>query len=326
MIDRQKMRVLVTGASGFVGKKLVIKLISQGFDVKVATRNISNIFPENVEVFIVDITDLTFDLSSVVKNCEIIINCAGEIENENTMRALHVDGTKRLLEAFVKHNRTSNKHWIQLSSVGAYGHSRKPNLKRVITELSKPKPGGIYEVTKTLADQMIIDFARKTTMTYTILRPSNIIGMLMPNQSFNSLLNAISKRRFFFIGSKKTISTFIHVDDVVDALIICVANKKARNQIFNLSNDCYLSEIVISVCNVFGFKPNFLLLPETPLRFLVWFFSRYYTLPLTKSRINALVSKTTYPHTKIKDVLGFTPKKSIPEFAVEYCEYLNVKT
>jgi nucleoside-diphosphate-sugar epimerase len=231
------MRVLVTGASGFVGKKLVIKLISQGFDVKVATRNISNIFPENVEVFIVDITDLTFDLSSVVKNCEIIINCAGEIENENTMRALHVDGTKRLLEAFVKHNRTSNKHWIQLSSVGAYGHSRKPNLKRVITELSKPKPGGIYEVTKTLADQMIIDFARKTTMTYTILRPSNIIGMLMPNQSFNSLLNAISKRRFFFIGSKKTISTFIHVDDVVDALIICVANKKARNQIFNLSKE-----------------------------------------------------------------------------------------
>jgi nucleoside-diphosphate-sugar epimerase len=310
------MRVLVTGASGFVGKKLVIKLISQGFDVKVVTRNISNIFPENVEVFIADITDLSFDLSSVVKNCEIIINCAGEIKKENTMRALHVDGTKRLLEAFVKNNRTSNKHWIQLSSVGAYGHSRKPNLKRVITELSKLKPVGIYEVTKALADEMIIDFARKTAMTYTILRPSTIIGMLMPNQSFNSLLKAISKRRFFFIGSKKTISTFIHVDDVVDALIICVANKKARNQIFNLSYDCYLSEIVISVCNFFGFKPNFLLLPETPLRFLVWIFSRFFTPPLTQSRIDTLVSRTTYPYSKIKNVLGFSPKKSIPEFVV----------
>ena len=326
MIDSQKMRVLVTGASGFVGKKLVTELISQGYDVKVTTRKISNIFPENIEVFIMDITDLTFDLSSVVERCDIIINCAGEIKNENAMRALHVDGTKRLLEAFVKHSRTSNKHWIQLSSVGAYGHSTKPNLKRVITEFSEIKPGGIYEVTKTLADEMIIDFARKTAMTYTILRPSNIIGMLMPNQSFYGLLNAISMRRFFFIGSKKTISTFIHIDDVVDALITCVVNKKAHNQIFNLSNDCYLSEIVINVCNAFGFKFNFLLLPETPLRFLVCIFSRFFTLPLTKSRIDALVSKTTYPHKKIKNVLGFAPKKSIPDFAVEYYRHFNVKT
>jgi nucleoside-diphosphate-sugar epimerase len=320
------MRVLVTGASGFVGKKLVIELISQGFDVKVVSRNISNIFPENVQVFNVDITDLTFDLSSVVENCDIIINCAGEIINENAMRVLHVDGTQRLLEAFVKYSSKINKHWIQLSSVGAYGRSSKPNRKREITELSELNPNGTYEVTKTLADEMIINFSKRTAMTYTILRPSNIVGMFMPNQSFYRLLNAISKKRFFFIGSKESISTYIHIDDIVDALIVCATNKKAHNQIFNLSNDCYLAEILTSVCKAFGFKSNFLLLPEKPLRFLVYIFSKFLTLPLTKSRIDALVSKTTYPYTKIQDVLGFAPKRSIPEFAVEYYRHLNVKT
>jgi nucleoside-diphosphate-sugar epimerase len=281
---------------------------------------------ENLETVTGDLTSEA-DFSDIVIGCDVIFNCAGEVNNQDKMFALHVEGTRKLIDAVNASFQVDgkSKHWVQLSSVGAYGSSLTPGMQKVVNELSEPKPLGVYEVTKTLADEMIIESSNNTSMTYTILRPSNIVGVSMPNNSFRELLRAISKRRFFFIGSRKSIATYIHVDDVVDALIICVANKKAYNQIFNLSNDCYLSEIVVSVCNAIGFKPNFLLLPETPLRFLVCIFSKFFTLPLTKSRIDALVSKTTYPCKKIKDVLGFTPKKSIPEFAVEYCRTLNVK-
>jgi nucleoside-diphosphate-sugar epimerase len=321
------MRALVTGGSGFLGQLLVKKLLDDGFSVRLLSRSVLKITLENLETIVGDLTSEA-DFSDIAIGCDVIFNCAGEVNHQDKMFALHVEGTRKLIEAVNASFQIDgkSKHWVQLSSVGAYGSSLKPGVQKVVNEQSEPKPIGVYEVTKTLADEMIIESSNNTSMTYTILRPSNIVGVSMPNNSFRELLRAISKRRFFFVGSTKSIATYIHVDDVVDALIICARNKKARNQIFNLSHDCYLSEIVISVCNVFGFKPNFLLLPETPLRFFVWIFSRFFTLPLTKSRIDALISKTTYPYTKIKDILGFTPKKSIPEFAVEYCEYLNVKT
>ena len=320
------MRALVTGGNGFVGQLLVKKLLNEGFSVRLLSRSTSKFSFDNVEIVMGDLTSET-EFSGIAIGCDVIFNCAGEVHHQDKMYALHVEGTRKLIDAVKESVKLDGKpkHWVQLSSVGAYGSSLTPSVRRVVSELSEPKPIGVYEVTKTLADEMIVEAANNTGMTYTILRPSNIVGVTMPNHSFRGLLSAISKRRFFFIGSRESISTYIHVDDVVDALIVCATNKKAHNQIFNLSNDCNLSEIVNSVSLFSGIKSNFLCLPGKPLRFFVCVLSRFIRLPLTKARIDALLSRTTYPYTKIKDVLGFVPKKSIPEFAVEYLRHMNVK-
>ena len=275
------MRVLVTGASGFVGQKLV------------------------------------------VKNCDIVFNCIGEINNKQKMWSTHVDASQKLFLAFTKQNLISCKHWIQLSSVGAYGPPLFTNDSRVVKESTRSNPQEVYEYTKTEADKLIIRLAKKHSTTYTILRPSNIVGHSMPNNSFRALLEVIKKRKFFYIGSKDTIATYVHVHDVVEALILCAKSSKAKNEIFNLSNDCRLSEIVESVSILCGNKPNFLCIPEKPLRFLTSLISRFVKTPLTISRINALSTKTTYPHTKIKNILGFTPKYNIPDFAALYVKEMN---
>jgi nucleoside-diphosphate-sugar epimerase len=313
-------QVLVTGASGFVGKILVERLVNDGFQVKVLTRSNKKSFPEAVNVIVADLLESSEVIDHAVIDCDLIFHCAGEVNDQDKMFALHVEGTRKLLDAVNKSFQVDgkSKHWLQLSSVGAYGSSLTPGVQRVVSELSKPKPIGVYEVTKTLADEMIIESSNNTEMTYTILRPSNIVGLSMPNHSFRGLLSAISNRRFFFIGTKKSISNYIHVDDVVDALVVSAINKKSKNQIFNLSNDCNLSEIVNSVSLSSGFKSNFLCLPESPLRLAVKIFSKIIRLPISESRIDSLVSQTSYPYAKIKDALGFSPKISIPEFAVSY--------
>ena len=318
------MKALVTGGSGFVGQLLVKKLLDDGFSVRLLSRSVPKITLENLETVVGDLTSET-DFSEIAIGCDVIFNCAGEVHHQDKMFSLHVEGTRKLIDAVNESFKLDGKpkHWVQLSSLGAYGSSLTPAAQRVVNELSEPKPIGVYEITKTLADEMIIESSNNTRMTYTILRPSNIVGVTMPNHSFRGLLSAINKRRFFFIGSRKSISTYIHVDDVVDALIVCASNKKACNQIFNLSNDCNLSEIVNTVAHFSGFSPNFLCLPEKPLRFFICVLSRFIRLPLTKARVDALVSRTTYPYTKIKDVLGFIPKKSIPEFAVEYLKIID---
>lgn len=318
------IKALVTGGNGFVGQLLVKKLLNDGFSVRLLSRSVPKITLENLETVVGDLTSET-DFSDIVIGCDVIFNCAGEVNHQDKMFSLHVEGTRKLIDAVHKSCSVDGKpkHWVQLSSVGAYGSSLKPSAQRVVSELSEPKPIGVYEVTKTLADEMIVEAANNTRMTYAILRPSSIVGVTMLNHSFRGLLSAINKRRFFFIGSRKSISTYIHVDDVVDALIVCATDEKACNQIFNLSNDCNLSEIVNSVSHFSGFSPNFLCLPEKPLRFFVCVLSRFIRLPLTKARLDALVSRTTYPYTKIKNYLGFSPKKSIPEFAVEYLKSID---
>jgi nucleoside-diphosphate-sugar epimerase len=205
----------------------------------------------------------------------------------------------------------------------AYGAAKNPGKARIISEKSPLSPKGEYEITKASADKFVINTCRESSICYTILRPSNIVGVGMPNKSFGALLRAISEGKFFFIGSKSSISNYIHVDDVVDALLICISDDRAKNKVFNLSNDCALSDIVSEVSIFTDINPKPLCVPENLVRFSVWMITKFIKLPLSKSRIDALVSRTSFPSHYIREVLGFIPSKHIPQFAVDYLKYLN---
>ena len=324
----QVKHICLTGASGFVGRKLLEKLVSQGFSVRALTRKNKSIFPDEVEIFYADLASPTCNLKSFFSGCDIFFHCAGDINNSMNMRALHVDGMQRLLKAFSDEMDLTNRrmHWVQLSSVGVYGKSvDNPSKVRKITELSKIHPCGEYEITKTVADKLLLECAKSKGFTFSILRPSNIVGLDMPNQSFRGLVDSIVKRRFFYIRSFRSISNYIHVDDVVSSLLLCSSSPKATNQIFNLSNDCKLSDIGMSLSLNRKMKHINLIVPEWLVRFMVFITPSLFNLPLTQKRIDVLVSKTYYSNSKIERLLKFLPKRSIPEFAVEYMKAICEK-
>jgi nucleoside-diphosphate-sugar epimerase len=319
------MKVLVTGGSGFVGKELLKKLVEQNFSVRVLTRDSGKTFPKGIEVILGDLangSDLDFD--SIADECDVIFHCAGEVKNIKKMRKLHVRGTKLLLRSVInsiQKERTA-KHWVQLSSVGAYGPPKLSGLARVVTEKTRENPVGEYEITKTLADNLIIEFSDEL-LTYTILRPSNIVGLEMQNTSFKSLLSAIRKKYFFYIGSRDVIATYIHVNDVVKALITCAINKKAKNEIFNLSNDCKLSEIV-SALSIASKTPTYrICLNEKFVRLLLNIVPPFIKIPLTPTRIDSLVAQTHYSNLKIRKILHFIPSVSIPKFSVHIINFFT---
>ena len=245
-----------------------------------------------------------------------MLHCAGEIRQPSLMHALHVDGMQRLLDEAQAHFlRTGRRlHWVQLSSVGAYGPAPgRADLPRQITEDSPSAPVGVYEVSKTQADQLLIDFAAsQPLLSYTILRPSIVIGSDMPNQSVRSLIRSIRQGWFFYIGTTPAVATYIHVDDVVEALLLCVTEAAARGQIFNLSNDCLLTDIVVAIARHHGRQPPTLHVPQWPLRLALRLFGSWLKLPLSLSRIDAMVRRTHYPHQKILRQLGFLPRHVIP--------------
>ena len=311
------MKILVTGGNGFIGRALTERLLLEGYSVRILTRKLKKSSVEGVEIIEGDLVTGS-DFSHIVSGCDAVINCAGEVIDISRMHSLHVDGTKNLLKAFKESTLTEGvaKHWIQLSSVGAYGPALKAGTPRIVTEETPHNPQGEYEVTKTLADELVIASA-DISCTYTILRPSNVVGPTMPNQSFAGLIKSIKRKLFFYIGTRTSIATYVHVQDVVSALVWCLNNPAATNQIFNLSNDCRLSQIVDSVLHEQRVSSNLLCLPEWFLRVSTRVLTKTGKWPLTDSRIDALISQTTYPTTKI-EALGFKAKKSIPNFSAEY--------
>ena len=118
-------------------------------------------------------------------------------------------------------------------------------IKRLITENSDTNPVNEYEKTKTISDEMVIK-SSANSFSYTILRPSNVIGPSMTNQSVRKLIKLVNLR-FFFIGKKDAVCTYVHINDVIRAMLLISFNPKSRNEIFNLSFDCSWEELITQI-------------------------------------------------------------------------------
>lgn len=307
------MLVLLTGAKGFIGSRLLTRLCADGHNVRVVTRTAFNNDMSGVEVVHADLCSTDVDFDSILSGCDVVFNCAGEIRNEALMQSLHVEATERLVEAA---NRLASSehpvHFVQLSSVGAYGPAK--GELRIVTEQTRVNPVGVYEQTKTVADSLIAKDRGNEFFSHAILRPSNVFGRSMTNNSLRQLGHIVNKGLFFYIGSAKrhSVATYIHVDDVVSALMLCGFDSRAKDEIFNISNDCALSELINGMADAqYVTRPKWSL-PEAPLRLMLSMANRFLRLPVTQARIDALVSRTTYPSTKMRETFDFTPKKEVP--------------
>lgn len=314
----QGMSVLVTGATGFIGRALVTHLDCLGYSIKVLSRWSGGIFASGVQVIHGDLLEPSSLPSDLFSGIDVVFHCAGELGNPCAMRRLHVGGTANLLNLVADESDPSDPiRWVQLSSVGAYGPGARSCLERAVTERTVENPRGEYEITKTDADHLVLKASVERRIALTILRPSNVFGPDMPNRSLHGLLRAVRRGLFFYIGSRGAISTYVHVDDVVRALVVCASSPNAIGKIYNLSNDCPLSELVNAVADSYGRNRPRLVVPESLVRLLTYVFERRSFWPLTPSRIDALVSRTRYPADLIRRELGFEFSRPVPVSALE---------
>ena len=307
--------ICVTGGNGFIGKRLIEELTKIGCSVRALTRKKNTKFPKNVDVFIGDLTDKNLSLKKFIEDCDILYHCAGEINHEAKMGLLHINGTQKLIEVVENESKSTQKkiHWIQLSSCGAYGPPNDSNIqiKRLITETSNPNPANEYEKTKTKADEMVMK-SSANNFSYTILRPSNVIGPSMTNQSVRKLIKLVNSGYFFFIGKKDAICTYVHVDDVVKAMIFISYNLKSRNEIFNISNDCSWEVLIIKISSLLRVKIIPIRIPykfiQIPFYLTKLIFGRFVKIP----KLDTFAYRTSYSTKKIECFLNFKFTKPMP--------------
>jgi len=290
------MIVAVTGGTGFIGRHLIDRLLASEVKVRVLSRYQPLKPVEGVFYHQGDLMEKE-SLLGFLDGVDVLYHCAGQLTNETSMRRLHVDGTANLIDVAVGNIR----HWVQLSSVGVYG----PVFNGVVTESSPIAPVGEYEITKAKSDELVSLAASKGWFTHSILRPSNVFGADMTNQSLFHMVNMIEKGLFFFVGTKGATANYVHVDDVVEALCLCGCHKNAIGEIFNLSDHCMIEDFVKIIASELSVCKPVLRLPKGLVRIVILLCSWIPQFPLTRTRLQALTSRSVYSTELIQQTLGY---------------------
>jgi nucleoside-diphosphate-sugar epimerase len=292
------MIIAITGGTGFIGKKLVLCHLARGDAVRVLTRRASGEsgLPANTQHCHGDLTK-SADLRPFVEGADVVYHCAGEVRNTELMQMVHVEGTRNLIKAAA--GRIGR--WIQLSSVGAYGRQRAG----VVTEESAPNPCDTYEATKVESDSLVASAAANGAFDYAILRPSIVYGAQMSNRSLFGLISMIQRGLFFFIGKPGASANYIHVSNVVDALLLCASSPRAAGRIYNLSDYCSMEQFVAAIAKGLDVDVPRMRLPEAPVRLLARLARNVPGMPLTETRIDALTNRALYPSARIEQDLGY---------------------
>jgi nucleoside-diphosphate-sugar epimerase len=134
----------------------------------------------------------------------------------------------------------------------------------------------------------------------------------MHNPSMRQLAEFV-RRIFFHAGYRGAVATYIHIGDVVDVIEQAVLNERMQNEVYNVSNNCSVVEMIGGIAADAGVRPPRMSLPEQPLGLLLRLLPGSLAGPLTVERLNVLVSRTTYPSRKLSSHIGYNPARPVPE-------------
>jgi nucleoside-diphosphate-sugar epimerase len=294
------MIVGITGSSGFIGSALLQRHLGRGDEVRYLTRSPGK--RPDVACGAMAITgDITRPDDALIRfadGLDVLYHAAAELRDPTRMYEVNVGGTRALLTAAA--GRIGR--WVQLSSAGVYG----PRRDGVVLEDTPLSPLGGYEETKAAADALVFEAAREGRLTSAVaLRPSIVFGEGMPNQSIAQMARMIDSGLFFFIGDPGASANYVHRDNVVDALVLCATAPAAAGRVYNVSDWCSVEDFVGAIAAALGRRPPSLRLPERPVRAAVRTIGRLAALPLTESRVDALVNRCRYPIARLENELGY---------------------
>lgn len=243
----RRMSVLVTGGAGFIGSHLVDRLVDSGYDVRVidnlSTGNLSNIqgHIDNGKIEFVkgDIKDAE-QVKKCVHGVDAVLHLAAvtsvpfSVSNPTFTYETNVNGTINLLAALA-HQKVGK--FVFISSCAVYG---EPQYLPV-DEKHPANPISPYADSKLLGEYYSLGFHENKLLKSVALRFFNVYGL---RQGLNDYSGVITKfvdkikqgSSLTIYGDGSQTRDFVHVSNIVDAIMCCLENEKAEGQIFNVGS------------------------------------------------------------------------------------------
>lgn len=308
------MIVAITGGGGFIGGELVLRHLKIGDEVRVLSRNTKDnsfLSEQPVKWFQIDVDDNAI-LEAFVDGADILYHCAGETYNKQLMQSVNVEFTQKLI---VVATGVISK-WVQLSTVGVYGHYHDG----LISEESPCNPVTAYEKTKLEADKLVIQAAKQGAFKYVLFRPTIVYGERMRSTALYRLFSHINRGTFFFIGSK-VIANYVHVSNVVDAMIFSAKSDKASDQTYIVSDSCAMEHFVSTICIELNVKKPSIRIPEFLIRNVLRLINILPMVNVNLSIVDAMTTSVFYDGDKILKQMDSPNFLSIEEGVTEMVKY-----
>lgn len=236
MPDVATRRVLVTGATGFIGGRLTERLIEAGWSVRVLVRDAAKLassLHSCCEVMVGDVLDIEA-MVRAVRDVDVIFHCAANVSTWDSWDAyyfVNVFGIQNLMIAIENENPGLSR-LVHVSSVDVYGFPDLP-----CDERCQPTGGDFaYGETKFQGENLVRTMGEKAGISYTVIRPANVIG---PGSQFIKRIGAELKSGIMLtVDGGHANAGLVYIDNLVNYLIWAASSDKAHQQCYNV-RDAY---------------------------------------------------------------------------------------
>jgi UDP-glucuronate 4-epimerase len=242
------MKILVTGAAGFIGSHLAEKLVDLGHTVVgldcftdyypriLKEQNAGDIKSKGVELLELDLSE--DDLAGAVEGVDVVYHLAAQpgISSKVSFETYvknNIVATERLLKAV--ENSPSLKLFVNVCTSSVYG------ALATVPETAEPKPTSYYGVTKLAAEQLVLARQRDKRFPGCSVRLFSVYGEReRPEKLYPLLIKSILTGKSFplFEGSDKHLRSYTYVGDIVKGLLsLLTSPQEYVGEIFNLGLD-----------------------------------------------------------------------------------------
>ena len=260
-MNGNRLNILITGASGFIGSHLVERALRDGYITWAATRTESNM--KNLTDGSIHFIELNYCNPKALYNqlqahsrraskWDVIIHCAGatKCQSKADFDRINYKATCIFVEALIKLDMTP-RQFIFMSSLGSYGpiHEQLPHIP--ITESDIPCPNTAYGQSKLKAEQYLMNLRE---FPYVIFRPTGVYGPR--DKDYTLLIDYVMRHHISIsLGRSPQSATFVYIADLVEAVFLAIEKKIVRRSYFVTDGCTYKSQdFTAMTCQLLGHK------------------------------------------------------------------------
>ena len=236
------MKILITGASGFIGSFIVEGALNQGFDTWAAVRKSSS--KEYLQDKRIHFIELNLSSKEQLVDqlrdhqFDYVVHAAGVTKclNKADFRRINTEGTRNLVEALLEVGMPL-KRFVFISSLSVFGAIREQQPYEEIRETDTPQPNTAYGRSKLEAEQYLESVGSR--IPYIILRPTGVYGPR--EKDYFMMAKSIQQHSDFAVGYKRQDITFVYVQDVVQAVFLALDHGDNGRKYFLSDGQVYQS-------------------------------------------------------------------------------------
>ncbi|HYI11722.1 MAG TPA: NAD-dependent epimerase/dehydratase family protein [Thermoanaerobaculia bacterium] len=261
------MKVLVTGANGFIGRAVVAELLRRGHQVTAAVRTPSGV--QATRVVVVGEVDERTDWTDALRGNDVVLHLAAHVhvldrtaaKDLERFRQVNATGTERLATAAAN---AGVRRFVFLSTVGVHGTE---SGARPFRESDPPRPAIAYAQSKWEAEERLQAIGTARGMAYTILRPPLVYGPGV-EAKFLQLLAILRRGIPLPFGAVNNRRSMIYIGNLVDATIVAAESDEVRNKTFFVTDQetWSIGELVRVLAELMNKPPRLVSIPESLIR------------------------------------------------------------